>query len=397
MKILVLNSGSSSLKYQLFDMEKEEVLAKWLVERIWIEWSKIKHKTATGIKHDVEGFLENHEIALNKVLNLLIDPEVWALKDLKEIDAVGHRMVHGGESFSKSTLITDEVKKTFKELTDLAPLHNPANLMGVEAVEKVLPWIPNVGVFDTAFHQTMKPENFLYALPYKRYEDYKIRRYGFHGTSHRYVSQRISEILGRKDLKVITCHVGNWASISAIKNGEVVETSMWLTPLEWVIMWSRCGNIDPAIIPFMMKKENLNADQIDKIMNKESGVLGLSWKSSDHRDIEDWYNAGNEREITIMKMYTNAILKYIGAYAALLEWVDAIVFTAWVLENSKLQRQLIAEKLWWLGVDYDASKNDFRGEERCLTKENSKVQLRVVPTDEELMIAKDTFDIVNWK
>ena len=397
MKILVLNSGSSSLKYQLFDMEKEEVLAKWLVERIWIEWSKIKHKTATGIKHDVEGFLENHEIALNKVLNLLIDPEVWALKDLKEIDAVGHRMVHGGESFSKSTLITDEVKKTFKELTDLAPLHNPANLMGIEAVEKVLPWIPNVGVFDTAFHQTMKPENFLYALPYKRYEDYKIRRYGFHGTSHRYVSQRISEILGRKDLKIITCHVGNWASISAIKNGEVVETSMWLTPLEWVIMWSRCGNIDPAIIPFMMKKENLNADQIDKIMNKESGVLGLSWKSSDHRDIEDWYNAGNEREITIMKMYTNAILKYIGAYAALLEWVDAIVFTAWVLENSKLQRQLIAEKLWWLGVDYDASKNDFRGEERCLTKENSKVQLRVVPTDEELMIAKDTFDIVNWK
>ena len=378
-------------------MEKEEVLAKWLVERIWIEWSKIKHKTATGIKHDVEGFLENHEIALNKVLNLLIDPEVWALKDLKEIDAVGHRMVHGGESFSKSTLITDEVKKTFKELTDLAPLHNPANLMGVEAVEKVLPWIPNVGVFDTAFHQTMKPENYLYALPYRRYEEYKIRRYGFHGTSHRYVSQRISEILGRKDLKIITCHVGNWASISAIKNGEVVETSMGLTPLEGVIMWSRCGNIDPAIIPFMMKKENLSADQIDKIMNKESWVLGLSWKSSDHRDIEDWYNAGSEREITIMKMYTNAILKYIGAYAALLEWVDAIVFTAWVLENSKLQRQLIAEKLGWLGVDYDASKNDFRGEERCLTKENSKVQLWVVPTDEELMIAKDTFDIVNWK
>ena len=395
MKILVLNSGSSSLKYQLFDMDNQEVLAKWLVERIWIEGSKIKHKTASGIKHDVEGFLENHEVALNKVLNLLIDPEVWALKDLKEIDAVGHRMVHGWESFSKSTLITDEVKKTFKELTDLAPLHNPANLMGVEAVEKVLPWIPNVGVFDTAFHQTMKPENFLYALPYKWYEDYKIRRYGFHGTSHRYVSQRINEILGRNDLKVITCHVGNGASISAIKNWEVVETSMGLTPLEWVIMGSRCWNIDPAIIPFMMKKENLSADQIDKIMNKESGVLGLSWKSSDHRDIEDGYNAGNEREITIMKMYTNAILKYIWAYAALLEWVDAIVFTAWVLENSKLQRQLIAEKLWWLGVDYDASKNDFRGEERCLTKENSKVQLWVIPTDEELMIAKDTFDIVS--
>lgn len=395
MKILVLNSGSSSLKYQLFDMDNQEVLAKWLVERIGIEGSKIKHKTATWIKHDVEGFLENHEIALNKVLNLLIDPEVWALKDLKEIDAVWHRMVHGWESFKESTLVNEDVKKTFKGLTDLAPLHNPANLMGVEAVEKVLPWIPNVWVFDTAFHQTMKPENFLYALPYKWYENYKIRRYGFHGTSHRYVSERISEILGKKDLKIITCHVGNWASITAIKNGEVVETSMWLTPLEGVIMWSRCWNIDPAIIPFMMKKENLNADQIDKIMNKESGVLWLSEKSSDHRDIEDWYNAWNEREITIMKMYTNAILKYIWAYTALLEWVDVIVFTAWVLENSKLQRKLIAEKLGWLGVDYDDSKNDFRGEERCLTKENSKVQLWVIPTDEELMIAKDTYNIVN--
>ena len=395
MKILVLNSGSSSLKYQLFDMDTQEVLAKGLVERIWIEGSKIKHKTASWIKHDVEGFLENHEVALNKVLELLVDPEVWALQNLKEIDAVGHRMVHGGESFKQSTLIDESVKSEFKKLTELAPLHNPANLMGVEAVEKVLPGVPNVGVFDTAFHQSMKPENYLYALPYKWYEDYKIRRYGFHGTSHRYVSWRINEILWKNDLKVITCHVGNGASITAIKNGEVVETSMWLTPLEWVIMWSRWWNIDPAIIPFMMKKENLNADQIDKIMNKESWVLWLSWKSSDHRDIEDGYNAGNEREITIMKMYTNAILKYIWAYAALLGGVDAIVFTAWVLENSKLQRKLIAEKLGWLGVDYDDSKNDFRGEERCISKDWSKVQLWVIPTDEELMIAKDTFAIVN--
>ena len=394
MKILVLNSGSSSLKYQLFDMENNEVLAKGLVERIGIEGSKIKHKTWAWVKHDVEGFLENHEVSLNKVLNLLVDPEVGALKDLKEIDAVWHRMVHGGESFKQSVLIDEHVKTEFKNLTELAPLHNPANLMGVEAVEKVLPWVPNVWVFDTAFHQTMKAENFLYALPYRWYEEYKIRRYGFHGTSHRYVSWRINEILGRNDLRVITCHVWNGASITAIKNGEVVETSMGLTPLEGVIMWSRCGNIDPAIIPFMMKKENLNADQIDKIMNKESGVLGLSGKSSDHRDIEDGYNAGNEREVTIMKMYTNAILKYIWAYAALLGGVDAIVFTAWVLENSKLQRKLLAEQLWWLGVDYDDSKNDFRGEERCLTKEGSKVQLWVVPTDEELMIAKDTYDIV---
>ena len=395
MKILVLNSGSSSLKYQLFDMSTQEVMAKGLVERIWIEGSKIKHKTASWVKHDVEGYLENHEVALNKVLELLVDPEVWALKDLKEIDAVGHRMVHGGESFKQSILIDEAVKTEFNKQTDLAPLHNPANLMGVEAVEKVLPWVPNVGVFDTAFHQTMKPENYLYALPYKWYEDYKIRRYGFHGTSHRYVSWRINEILGRNDLKVITCHVGNGASITAIKNGEVVETSMGLTPLEGVIMGSRCWNIDPAIIPFMMKKENLSADQIDKIMNKESWVLGLSWKSSDHRDIEDGYNAGSEREITIMKMYTNAILKYIWAYAALLGGVDAIVFTAGVLENSKLQRKLIAEKLGWLGVDYDDSKNDFRGEERCISKEGSKVQLWVIPTDEELMIAKDTYEIVN--
>lgn len=395
MKILVLNSGSSSLKYQLFDMENQVVLAKGLVERIWIEGSKIKHKTANWIKHDVEGFLENHEVALNKVLNLLVDSEVGALQSLKEIDAVGHRMVHGWESFKHSTLINQEVKDEFKRLTELAPLHNPANLMGVEAVEKVLPWIPNVWVFDTAFHQTMKPENYLYALPYKRYENHKVRRYGFHGTSHRYVSERISEILKRKDLKIITCHVGNGASITAIKNGEVIETSMWLTPLEGVIMGSRCWNIDPAIIPFMMKKENLSVEDIDRIMNKESGVLGLSWISSDHRDIEDGYNAGNEREKTIMNMYTNAILKYIGAYTALLQGVDVIVFTAWVLENSKLQRKLIAEKLWRLWVEYDDSLNDFRGEERKLTKEGSKVELWVIPTDEELMIAKDTFEIVS--
>ena len=395
MKILVLNSGSSSLKYQLFDMENQKVLAKGLVERIWIEWSKIKHKTASGVKHDVEGFLENHEIALNKVLDLLVNPEVGALTDLKEIDAVGHRMVHGWETFKKSTLITSEVKEEFKRLTELAPLHNPANLMGVEACEKVLPGVPNVGVFDTAFHQTMKPENYLYALPYEWYENYKIRRYGFHGTSHRYVSQRISEILWRNDLKVITCHVGNWASITAIKNWEVVETSMGLTPLEGLVMGTRCWNIDPAIIPFIMKKENLDADHIDTILNKKSWVLWLSGTSSDHRDIEDGYAAGNEREKMIMQLYTNAILKYIWAYAALLEGVDAIIFTAWVLENSKLQRKLIAEKLSWLGVDYDDSKNDFRGEERMISKEWSKTQLWVIPTDEELMIAKDTYEIVN--
>ncbi len=394
MKILVLNCGSSSLKYQLIDMETEEVLASGKYERIGEQEAFITHK-ACGKKVTINHVALNHTEAIDFTLKQLTNPEYKVIDSLDEVSAVGHRLVHGGEKIAESVVIDDHVVDVLKEYTDLAPLHNPAGIMGIEAAKKVMPDKPMVGVFDTAFHQSMKPENYLYALPYKWYEDYKIRRYGFHGTSHRYVSWRINEILWKNDLKVITCHVGNGASITAIKNGEVVETSMWLTPLEWVIMWSRCWNIDPAIIPFMMKKENLNADQIDKIMNKESWVLGLSWKSSDHRDIEDWYNAGNEREITIMKMYTNAILKYIGAYAALLEWVDAIVFTAWVLENSKLQRQLIAEKLGWLGVDYDASKNDFRGEERCLTKENSKVQLWVIPTDEELMIAKDTYELIN--
>ena len=374
-------------------MENQAILAKGLVERIGIEGSKIKHKTWTGVKHDIDGFLENHEVALNKVLDLLIDPEYGALQNLEEINAIGHRMVHGGESFKHSVLITEEVKSEFKRLTELAPLHNPANLMGVEACEKILPKVPNVAVFDTAFHQSMKPENFLYALPYEWYENYKVRRYGFHGTSHKYVSQRMAEIAGRSDLRIITCHVGNGASISAIKNGEVIETSMGLTPLEGLMMGTRCGDIDPAIVPFMMKKENLTSEEIDAIMNKKSGVLGVSQKSSDHRDIEDGYKAGNKRDVTVMKMYTNAILKYIGSYVALLEGVDAIVFTAWVLENSILQRKLIAEKLAWLGVDFDESVNDFRGEERKLTKEGSKVQLWVIPTDEELMIAKDTYEL----
>ncbi|PZM86885.1 MAG: acetate kinase [candidate division SR1 bacterium] len=394
MKILVLNSGSSSLKYQLFNMENQEVLAKGLVERIGIEGSKIKHKTAAGEKHDIEGQLANHEVALHQVLDLLVHPDFGALKSLEEINAIGHRMVHGGESFKSSVLITEEVKAEFRKLTELAPLHNPANLMGVEACEKILPQVPNVGVFDTAFHQTMKPEHFLYALPYRWYEEHKVRRYGFHGTSHKYVSQRLAELMGRSDLKIITCHVGNGASITAIKNGEVVETSMGLTPLEGLMMGTRCGNIDPAIIPFMMKKEKLTAEAMDTLMNKESGILGLLGTSSDHREVEDGYLAGKEKETMIMEMYTNSILKYIGSYAALLGGVDAIVFTAGVLENSSVQRKLLAERLAWLGVDFDESSNNFRGEERKLTKEGSKVQLWVIPTDEELMIAQDTYALV---
>lgn len=393
MKVLVLNSGSSSLKYQLFNMENQTVLAKGLVERIGIEGGKIKHKTMSGEKHEFDGFLENHEVALNKVLDLLVNKEFWALNNLQEINAIGHRVVHGGEYFPTSALVDEEVKNKLKKLFDLAPLHNPANVMGIEACEKILPGIPNVVVCDTSFHQSMKPEHFLYALPYEWYEKYQIRRYGAHGTSHKYVSQRMAEILGRSDLKIITCHIGNGASVTAIKDGKVVETSMGLTPLEGVIMGTRCGNIDPAIVPFVMKKENLTPDEIDTIMNKKSGILGLSQISSDHRDIEEGYAEWKEREVMVMKMYTNAILKYIWSYAALLEGVDAIVFTAGVLENSILQRKLLAEKLGRLGVDFDESKNNFRGEERSLTTEQSKVQLWVIPTDEELMIARDTYEL----
>ena len=266
--------------------------------------------------------------------------------------------------------------------------------MGIEACEKVLPGVPNVAVFDTAFHQTMKPDHFLYPLPYEWYENYKVRRYGFHGTSHRYVSERLAEITGRNDLKIITCHVGNGASITAIDSGKVIETSMGLTPLEGLMMGTRCGDIDPAIVPFMMKKENLTPDQIDTIMNKKSGVLGVSQISSDHRDIEGGYNEGKEREVTVMNMYTNAILKYIGSYVALLQGVDAIVFTAGVLENSMLQRRLIASQLGWLGAHFDESLNNFRGEEKAITTPDSKVQIWVIPTNEELMIAKDTYELV---
>lgn len=374
-------------------MENQTVLAKGLVERIGIEGGKIKHKTISGEKHEFDGFLENHEVALNKVLDLLVNKEFWALDSLEEINAIGHRVVHGGEYFPTSVLVDEEVKNKLKKLFDLAPLHNPANVMGIEACEKILPGIPNVVVCDTSFHQSMKPEHFLYALPYEWYEKYQIRRYGAHGTSHKYVSQRMAEILGKSDLKIITCHIGNGASVTAIKDGKVVETSMGLTPLEGVIMGTRCGNIDPAIIPFVMKKENLTPDEIDTIMNKKSGILGVSQISSDHRDIEEGYAEWKEREVMVMKMYTNAILKYIWSYAALLEGVDAIVFTAGVLENSILQRKLLAEKLGRLGVDFDESKNNFRGEERSLTTEQSKVQLWVIPTDEELMIARDTYEL----
>jgi len=396
MKILVINSGSSSLKYQIFDMDNNNVLAKWLVDRIWISGSAIKHKSSNDQKKEIEIEIRNHDEALKMVLDLLVDTEVWVIKSLDEISAVWHRVVHGWEKFSESIIINEEVKAEVKKLVSLAPLHNPANIMWIESVERLLPNVPNVAVFDTAFHQTMEATNYLYALPRELYEKHGIRRYGFHGTSHNYVSHRACEILGREyaTKKIITCHIGNGGSVTAIKDGKVVDTSMGLTPLEGVIMGTRCGDIDPAIIPFLIKNMNMSIDEIDEMLNKRSGMLGISWSFSDHRDIENGYNAGKERETLVINMYTKGILKYIGAYAAYMNGVDVIVFTAGTLENSALQRKLIVDNLGYLGIKLDENKNNFRGEERIISTDDSKVKVIVVPTNEELMIAKDTYRLV---
>ena len=396
MKILVINSGSSSLKYQIFDMDNNNVLAKWLVDRIWISGSAIKHKSSNDQKKEIEIEIKNHDEALKMVLDLLVDTEVWVIKSLDEISAVWHRVVHGWEKFSESIIINEEVKAEVKKLVSLAPLHNPANIMWIESVERLLPNVPNVAVFDTAFHQTMEATNYLYALPRELYEKHGIRRYGFHGTSHNYVSHRACEILGRdyNTKKIITCHIGNGWSVTAIKDGKVVDTSMGLTPLEGVIMGTRCGDIDPAIIPFLIKNMNMSIDEIDEMLNKRSGMLGISWSFSDHRDIENGYNAGKERETLVINMYTKGILKYIGAYAAYMNGVDVIVFTAGTLENSALQRKLIVDNLGYLGIKLDENKNNFRGEERIISTDDSKVKAIVVPTNEELMIAKDTYKLV---
>lgn len=395
MKILVINSGSSSLKYQLFDMDNNNVLAKWLVDRIWISGSAIKHKSSNDQKKEIEIEIKNHDEALKMVLDLLVDTEVWVIKYLDEISAVWHRVVHGWEKFSQSIVVDTQVKEELKNLISLAPLHNPANIMWIESVEKLLPNIPNVAVFDTAFHQTMNPEAYMYAIPYKYYEKYKIRRYGFHGTSHNYVFQRTCEILWKdeKNTKMVVCHIGNGASISAIKNWKVVDTSMGMTPLEWLIMWTRSWDIDPAIINFLQEKEKLSSQDLDKILNKESWVLWISENSSDMREIENGHIAGKEKESLAMNMYIHRILKYIWAYVSILNGCDAIVFTAWVLENSSYIRKLIIDKLSWLGVKLDENKNDFRWEEKIISTDDSKVQVMVVPTNEELMIAKDTYEL----
>lgn len=396
MKVLVINCGSSSLKYQLINMTDESVLAIGLVERIGIEGSVLKHEIPGMDKVVIETPMPDHKVALEIVMNALVNPDHGAIKSMDEISAVGHRVVHAGEKFASSVVITDEVIKALEETIELAPLHNPPNLVGIRACQEILPNVPMVSVFDTAFHQTMPASSFIYALPYEYYKEYGVRRYGFHGTSHKYVSQRAAEMLGKdmKDLKIITCHLGNGASIAAVQNGKVVDTSMGFTPLEGLIMGTRSGDMDPAIVTFLMGKLNLGAAQVNDIMNKKSGVLGISGVSSDFRDIEKAASEGNERAKLALETYYKRVKKYIGAYMAEMGGVDAIVFTAGLGENSIDSRKEICSGLEGLGIVIDDARNNVRGKDTLVSSDSSKVAVFCIPTNEELMIARDTKELV---
>lgn len=396
MKVLVINCGSSSLKYQLFNMDTEEALAQGLVERIGLEGARLKHETPSTGKKVIEKPMENHRVALKLVLDTLVNEEYGALTSLDEIDAVGHRVVHAGEKYSESVVITEDVMDALKDCIELAPLHNPPNIMGIEAIQELLPNVTNVGVFDTAFHQTIPKEAYIYPLPYEYYEKYGVRKYGFHGTSHRYVSKRASEMMGKdiKDLKLVTCHLGNGASLAAVKNGKSVATSMGFTPLEGLVMGTRCGDLDPAIVTFIMNKENLSPGEMDTVMNKKSGVLGISGVSSDFRDIEDAAAEGNERAKLALNAFDLRVKKYIAAYAAVMGGIDGIVFTAGLGENSVDNRAAIMEGLEFLGAKLDTEKNNVRSKEKFINTDDSKVKIMIIPTNEELMIARDTKELV---
>ena len=397
MKILVLNCGSSSLKYQLIDMENEAVLCIGLVERIGIEGSILTQKK-DGVegKYVKEQPMKDHQDAIKLVLEGVLDSTYGGVKDMAEIDAVGHRVVHGGEKFASSVIITEEVEEAMRKCSELAPLHNPANLMGIDAIKAVLPGVPNVGVFDTAFHQTMPASSYLYGLPHRLYTEYGVRRYGFHGTSHKYVSQRAAAMLGKDiaDLKIITCHLGNGASVAAIDGGKSVDTSMGFTPLEGLIMGTRCGDIDAAILPFLMEKEGLDAKGLSDLMNKKSGVYGMTGISSDFRDIEDAAAQNNELAQVALESYAKKVKKYIGSYAAEMNGVDAVVFTAGVGENGIDMRADIMANMDFLGMKLDEEANKVRGKERVISTEDSKVKILLIPTNEELMIARDTLELV---
>jgi acetate kinase len=395
MKVLVVNCGSSSVKYQLFNMTDESVLAKGLVERIGLEGSVLTHQPTDKDKVVLTADIKNHSIGIKMVLEALTDAKHGVIGSMKEIAAVGHRVVHGGEKFTDSALITPEVLKGVEDCIEMAPLHNPPNLLGIGACEELMPGTPQVAVFDTAFHQTMPKHAFLYGLPYEAYEKYGLRRYGFHGTSHKYVSQRAAEMVGghMTNLRIITCHLGNGASIAAVKHGKSVDTSMGFTPLEGLVMGTRSGEIDPAIIPFLMKKEGMTPDQIDSYLNKKSGVLGVSGVSSDFRDIEDAAKDGNERAALALDLFTYKVRKYIGSYVAAMGGVDAIVFTAGLGENSISMRDKICNGLEYLGTRIDPDKNNVRGKAQEISVDGAKVKIYVIPTNEELVIARDTKEI----
>jgi len=395
MKILVINAGSSSLKYQFIDIDEKKVLAKGLCERIGID-GKLTQKVSGRDDFVREDNMKDHSDAIKMVVEALTDEKVGVISDMKEIDAVGHRVVHGGELFSDSVVIDDAVKSALEQCVELAPLHNPANIIGIEACEKIMPGTPQVGVFDTAFHQTMPKKAFMYPLPYEMYTEHKVRRYGFHGTSHKYVSGRAAQILGKKpeDLKIITLHLGNGSSITAVDGGKSVDTSMGFTPLAGVAMGTRCGDIDPAIVTFLMEKEGLDEKGINDLMNKKSGVFGISGISSDFRDLEKAAGEGDERAQLALDMFAYSVKRYIGTYAAVMGGVDAIVFTAGIGENTALMRAAITEGLEFMGIKIDPELNKVRGEERDISAEGATVRTLVIPTDEEMMIALDTAKLV---
>ena len=397
MKILVLNCGSSSLKYQLIDSDTENVLAKGLCERIGIEGSKLKHQPAG--KDDVvfNEYMEDHTVAVQMVIDALLDSNHGVVSSAKEINAVGHREVHGGEYFANSVVITPEVKEAIQKCAELAPLHNPANLIGIDACEKIMPGVPQVAVFDTAFHQTMPERAYLYAIPYEYYEKYKIRRYGFHGTSHRFVSEEAAKMINRplEESKIITCHLGNGGSICAVRNGKSIDTSMGFTPLEGLAMGTRSGNVDAAVITYLMEKENLTPAEMDTILNKKSGVLGISGVSSDFRDIEGAKDEGNVRAEAALDIFAYRVAKYIGEYAAAMNGVDAIVFTAGLGENSGSTRRVICDYLTFLGIHIDSYNNSLRGKAIEISAPDSRIRVLVIPTNEELVIARDTKELLD--
>lgn len=397
MKVLVINCGSSSLKYQLINMETEESLAQGLVERIGIEGSILTQKVPGRDKYIIEQPMADHKDAIKLVLDALVDGTHGVISSMDEISAVGHRVVHGGEKYSESVVIDDAVMESLEECVKLAPLHNPANIIGINACKSLMPNTPMVAVFDTAFHQTMPKTAYMYPLPYELYTKYGIRKYGFHGTSHKYVSAECAKLIGKdiKDVKIITCHLGNGASLAAIKDGHCVDTSMGFTPLEGIAMGTRCGNIDPAIVTFLMNEGKMTAKEVDNLMNKQSGVLGLSGVSSDFRDIEDAAKEGNERAILALNVYNYRVREMIGAYAAAMGGVDAVVFTAGLGENAIETRAEICKGLEFLGIEIDDAKNNVRGKATEVSKDGAKVKVFVIPTNEELVIARDTKELTS--